>query len=65
MPNYEVTSPVRQGGRRHEPGATVELSTEAAKPLVDLGRIAPVKSKGKPPGKPQAATETSTDAAEG
>lgn len=41
MPKYEVKSPIKHDGDLYEIGEPIELTTKAAKPLIDLGAIAP------------------------
>ncbi|MDZ4282816.1 MAG: hypothetical protein U1C04_18880 [Hydrogenophaga sp.] len=41
MPKYTVLDPIKHGGKRLEIGAKLGLTAEQAKPLLDLGVIAP------------------------
>lgn len=53
MPSYRVLSPVKAGGRRHEPGETVQLPEPAAAAAVAVGALAPLPASPAPEAGPK------------
>ncbi len=52
MPIYRVLTPVKSGGKRHMPGASLDLSEQAGKLLARIGAVLDPTGQGTPAGNP-------------
>jgi hypothetical protein len=49
MASYTVKSPIKVNGRRHAPGARMDMADDVARPLLDAGAIAKAEPGKKEP----------------
>ena len=52
MAKFEVIHPIRHDGKHHDRGASIELGTKDALPLVKAGVVKPVDSVARPASDP-------------